>query len=50
VTGFFGDAATLAKAWVPARAFEPNMTEAEREARYEGWLDAVDRARTGGAR
>jgi glycerol kinase len=49
-TGFFGDAATLAKAWAPARAFEPQMSEAEREARYDGWLDAVDRVRTGGAR
>jgi glycerol kinase len=49
-TGFFGDAATLAKAWVPARAFEPMMTEAEREARYGGWLEAVDRVRTDRAR
>ena len=48
-TGFFGDAATLAKAWVPARAFEPMMTEAEREARYGGWLDAVARVRTDNA-
>ena len=48
-TGFFGDAAALAKAWAPARAFEPIMTEAEREARYGGWLDAVDRVRSKGA-
>jgi glycerol kinase len=48
-TGFFADSATLAKAWVPARAFEPIMTEAEREARYGGWLDAVARVRTDGA-
>ncbi len=47
--GFFGDAGTLSKAWVPARAFEPVMTEAEREARYGGWLDAVARVRTDGA-
>ncbi|HET7210792.1 MAG TPA: FGGY-family carbohydrate kinase, partial [Methyloceanibacter sp.] len=46
--GLFGDAATLSKAWVPARAFEPIMTEAEREARYGGWLDAVARVRTDG--
>jgi glycerol kinase len=44
--GFFGDAATLGKAWAPARAYEPLMTEAEREARYGGWLDAVARARS----
>jgi glycerol kinase len=47
--GFFSDAATLSKAWMPARAFEPIMTEAEREARYGGWLDAVARVRTDGA-
>ena len=47
--GFYGDAETLAKAWRPARAFEPTMTEAEREARYGGWLDAVARVRTEGA-
>lgn len=46
--GFFGDAATLSKAWMPACAFEPVMTEAEREARYGGWLDAVARVRTDG--
>ena len=39
--GFFGDAAGAGKAWRPGRAFEPSMTEAEREARYGGWLDAV---------
>ena len=33
----------------PARAFEPTMTEAEREARYGGWPDAVARVRTEGA-
>ena len=46
--GFFGDAATLAKAWVPARAYEPIMAEAEREARYGGWLNAVARVRSEG--
>jgi glycerol kinase len=48
-TGLFGDAAMLAKAWVPASAFEPIMSEAERETRYGGWLDAVARVRTSGA-
>ena len=45
----FGDAAMLAKAWVPASTFEPIMSEAERETRYGGWLDAVARVRTSGA-
>jgi glycerol kinase len=47
-TAFFGDTEVLAKNWVPARAFEPIMTEAERETRYGGWLDAVARVRTDG--
>jgi glycerol kinase len=46
--GFFGDAAELAKAWTARCAFEPKMSEAEREARYGGWLDAVARVRTQG--
>jgi glycerol kinase len=48
-TGFFGDAGTLAKAWVPARAFAPIMSDTEREDRYGGWLDAVARVRSGGS-
>jgi glycerol kinase len=48
--GFFGDAAGLAKTWVPARTYEPAMTEVEREARYGGWLDAVARVRSEGAK
>ena len=47
-TGFFGDAAELGKAWAPARVFEPNMSETEREARYGGWLEAVARVRSQG--
>jgi glycerol kinase len=46
--GFFGDIDQLERAWVPARAFEPSMTEAEREARYGGWLEAVARVRSVG--
>jgi len=46
--GFFGDAAELEKAWVPAQAFEPKMSETERAARYGGWLDAVARVRSQG--
>jgi glycerol kinase len=45
--GLFGDTAALEQAWAPGRAFEPQMTEAEREACYEGWLDAVTRVRSG---
>jgi glycerol kinase len=44
--GFFGGAEELEKAWTPARVFEPRMNEAEREARYSGWLDAVARVRS----
>jgi glycerol kinase len=44
--GFFGNEETLGRAWVPSAAFEPRMSEAEREARYGGWLDAVARVRT----
>jgi glycerol kinase len=47
--GFFGDVGELEKAWVPARKFEPKMTETEREARYGGWLEAVARVRSHGA-
>jgi glycerol kinase len=46
--GFYGDAEELGRAWVPARAFEPQMSEAERDARYGGWLDAVARVRSQG--
>jgi glycerol kinase len=42
----FGNQAELAKAWVPSRAFEPEMSQAEREERYGGWLDAVARVRS----
>jgi glycerol kinase len=48
--GFFGDAEELAKTWEPASAYEPKMSEAEREARYGGWLDAVARVRSEGLR
>ena len=47
--GFFGGADELEKAWALARAFEPIMTETEREARYGGWLDVVARVRSHGA-
>ena len=46
--GFFGDTGALKKAWVTARVFEPQMSQAERDARYGGWLDAVGKVRMSG--
>jgi glycerol kinase len=47
--GFYGDDAALGKTWTPAKVYEPKMDQGEREARYEGWLDAVARVRSGRA-
>jgi glycerol kinase len=44
--GFYGDCEELARAWMPARAYEPEMSADERDARYGGWLDAVARVRS----
>jgi glycerol kinase len=44
--GFYGDDETLAVAWTPSKLFEPKMGETEREARYDGWLEAVARVRS----
>ncbi len=44
--GFYGDAAELARGRTPGRSFEPHMSETERNARYAGWLAAVDRVRS----
>ena len=44
--GFYGSAEELEELWRPGAAFEPKMSEAEREARYGGWLDAVARVRS----
>jgi glycerol kinase len=46
--GFYGGADELEKAWAPAKAFEPDMIETEREERYGGWLEAVARVRSEG--
>jgi glycerol kinase len=46
--GFYGDADELGQAWKAAAVFEPKMGEAEREARYGGWLDAVARVKSKG--
>ncbi|MEM8644521.1 MAG: FGGY-family carbohydrate kinase [Pseudomonadota bacterium] len=44
--GVYGDDAALARTWKPYQRFEPKMAEADREARYAGWLEAVDRVRS----
>jgi glycerol kinase len=44
---FYGDDAELAREWTPSRRYEPQMSESDREARYAGWLEAVDRVRSG---
>ena len=44
--GLYGDRAELDALWKPGAAFEPAMSEGEREARYGGWLQAVARVRS----
>jgi glycerol kinase len=44
--GFFGSCKELGKVWRPAHVFEPKMSQAEREERYGGWLEAVARVRS----
>ncbi len=44
--GLYGSQTELARAWAPARAFEPRMGADEREERYGVWLDAVARIRS----
>ena len=41
--GVYPDAETFAQTWALDRRFEPRLPAAEREARYEGWKDAVRR-------
>jgi glycerol kinase len=43
---FYGDASELEAMWRPGAAFEPIMSEVEREERYGGWLEAVARVRS----
>lgn len=43
--GFYGDDDTLRKSWTPRCEYEPKMATEEREARYAGWLEAVERVR-----
>jgi glycerol kinase len=44
--GLYGSHDELQRAWVPSRAFEPAMSEIEREARYGGWRDALAKVRS----
>ena len=44
--GLYGSQADLQREWVASRVFEPEMTAAERDARYAGWRDAVARVRS----
>ena len=43
---FYGDDAALAATWTPARVFEPKLEAAQREARYAGLVEAVERVRS----
>jgi glycerol kinase len=45
-SGVYGSHDELQRAWVPSRAFEPAMSEAEREARYGGWHDALAKVKS----
>jgi glycerol kinase len=48
-TGYWDDAATLARHWQVDRRFEPAMSRDEAAARMAGWHDAVARVRSGAA-
>jgi glycerol kinase len=48
-TGYWDDAATLARHWQVDRRFEPAMSRDEATARMAGWHDAVARVRGGAA-
>jgi glycerol kinase len=45
-SGVYGSQDELQQAWVPSRAFEPAMSQAEREERYAGWRDALARVKS----
>ena len=44
--GVYGSQDELHRAWVPSCAFEPAMSEDEREARYGGWHDALAKVKS----
>ncbi len=45
-SGFYGSQDELQRAWMPARVFEPAMSNDERDTRYAGWLDALGKVRS----
>ena len=45
--GIFEGTDGIAQTWSSARRFEARMSEEERRERYDGWLDAVRRVRSG---
>ena len=44
--GLVASCEELGKGWRAARTFEPKMSETERQARYDGWLEAVARVKS----
>jgi len=46
-SGFFGGLDDISNMWQSTGRFEPRMAADERERRYDGWLDAVRRVRSG---
>ena len=44
--GVWPDEAAFAERWRLDRRFEPEMADADREALYAGWQDAVNRTRS----
>jgi glycerol kinase len=45
-TGFYGSQSELQQSWEPSCAYEPTMSEDERQDRYGGWLEAVAKVRS----
>ena len=46
--GLFQDFSDIAKGWALDRRFVPEMSRAVRDALYDGWMQAVARARSDG--
>jgi glycerol kinase len=44
--GFYGSQSELQQSWEPSCAYEPSMSEDERQDRYGGWLEAVAKVRS----
>ncbi|MDX5432001.1 MAG: glycerol kinase GlpK [Halomonas sp.] len=45
--GWYRDLEEIAELWRCERSFTPSMPEAERERLYQGWLEAVERVKSG---